>query len=316
MANGIDLLKSILRANHGRQGVTTLAVFDVVPEFFAALRADALDLVARENPSRPDDGQHVTNWTKPYGRVKQYSLFNESGYFYDTSRDHDRSRAGKGFRHADRYPTLARFIALFPDAFNFRLNLLDGPAGLSPHQESVVWRRRRASTIVYLRARFHLPVTTTPQARLLLRDELVHFPAGVIHFFNNGAVHAAENPAGSRRIHLVWDMLLTQRAIQQMFGDSHVPQGLQRRVGKARSVPVIEKVQVRSYSPSGPVKQLHERMRLSAIGIPAHVVQNALNPLAYFGNRFLGRIKPTPTVLLNNPDPGTASRPPPDNVSS
>src|SRR5690606_3713771 len=96
---------------------------------------------------------------------------------------------------------------------------------------------------VALRARFHLPLITTPQARMLADGGLFHFKAGYVYLFNNGCVHSASNDADSDRLHLVWDQLMTERAIDAMFG-STPPAWLHQAIAP---VTVVETVQVDSW---------------------------------------------------------------------
>jgi hypothetical protein len=88
---------------------------------------------------------------------------------------------------------------------------------------------------VGVRARFHLPLVTSPGASLLLDGDLHHLEAGTVYLVNHGCVHAAENAGAADRVHLVWDMLLTAPAAEVMFGTGPAPEGFTRP--QARAVP-------------------------------------------------------------------------------
>ena len=95
-----------------------------------------------ETASIAGDPGHVTNWTRPQGLVRQFSLLNRSGRFDDFSADHDLTCLGKSFHAADRYPALARLVKGFPHAVNFRINAMAPGARLPPHEEQL-WSSAR-----------------------------------------------------------------------------------------------------------------------------------------------------------------------------
>lgn len=53
--------------------------------------------------------------------------------------------------------------------------------------------------------RVHIPLVTTPHARLAVEGRFVHLPVGTVWAFNNSRVHGAIND-GPRRIHLIADL--------------------------------------------------------------------------------------------------------------
>jgi len=53
--------------------------------------------------------------------------------------------------------------------------------------------------------RFHVPLVTTPEARLCVAGRFLHLPAGSVWAFNNSVPHGAEN-LGPQRIHLMVDL--------------------------------------------------------------------------------------------------------------
>lgn len=211
------VLAAIRDANYHREGLRCRGLFAADLSTLGDLRRDAEALRVQQRPSLPTTSGHVTQWTRPRGRVEQFSLLTASGRYNDFSRDHDLSTFGKRFRDAAAYPAIGALIEMLPDLVNMRLNVL-GPAGsLAPHEEhSVV---RSATGAVGIRARFHLPLVTTAAATLTLDGAVYQLVAGVIYLVNHGCVHAAENAGAVDRVHLVWDMLLTERAATQMLGD-------------------------------------------------------------------------------------------------
>jgi hypothetical protein len=238
-----EVLAAIRDADFHEPGLRCLRLFELEASFFAELREEAQRLRVDEDPSDAREHGHVTHWTRPFGTVLQFSLLNASGRFDDTSADHDRSCLGKAFHHGNRYPALARFVSAFPHCLGFRLNVLGPRARLSPHEEHVTLRTRSGG--VALRARFHLPLRTSAEAEVMLDGDVYHLDEGRIHFFNNGCVHAARNGGEEERLHLVWDMLMTENAAEAMFGEDDLPglpaarvRGPDRRATPRRREPI------------------------------------------------------------------------------
>lgn len=211
-----ETLAGIRDANYHEDGIRCLRLLRVAPDFFRALREEVVRLCERESPSNAGASDHVTNWTRPRGEVLQFSLFNASGRCDDFSGDHVPTSVGKRFHMDAAYPRLARFIRELPDAINVRVNVLGPRARLAAHEEHSIIRTR-AGTIGVC-ARLHLPIDTGAGAELLLDGAAYHLEAGVVYFVNHGCIHAATNGA-ARRIHLVWDMLLTRDAYRVAFAD-------------------------------------------------------------------------------------------------
>jgi hypothetical protein len=191
-------------------------LFCLEPSYFDSVCAEVLHLVGNETASLAGDPHHVTNWTRPRGVVRQFSLLNRSGRSEDFSTDHDLSCLGKRFHAAARFPSLARLVAGFPHAVNFRINTMAPGARLSPHEEHLLFRTRAGT--VGMRLRCHLPVVTETAAELTLDGEVYHLEPGAIHLVNHGCVHAASNGGAAERIHLVWDTLLTRAAFDILAG--------------------------------------------------------------------------------------------------
>jgi Aspartyl/Asparaginyl beta-hydroxylase len=241
-----ELLAGIRDADLHRGGIRCLRLFRVARELARALGAEVDWLCATEQGSDVQEREHVTHWTGPHGAVRQFSLLNRGGGFADFRDDHDLSCRDKKFHQADRYPRLAAFVACFPHAINFRVNVLGVGAGLSPHEEHCLFRSNAGTAAV--RARFHLPIRTSRQARMTLEGDVVRFVPRTIYYFNQGSVHAANNGGNAPRIHLVWDMLLTARVFDLMFGDDVPPEGLRRLSRDAQAVPVLARDPIARYA--------------------------------------------------------------------
>jgi hypothetical protein len=244
-----ETLRGILAADRHEGGIRCLRLFRVEEGFFGTLAGDVERLCRSNDPSYAGRPDHVTNWTRPFGDVLQYSLLNESGRYDDFTSDHDLSCFGKRFHEAPKYPALARLVECFPHTVNFRINVLGPGAGLSPHEEHVAMQTHSGK--VGARVRFHLPIATNGRAELMLDGWSYHLDEGTIYFVNHGCVHAAVNRGDAPRVHLVWDMLLTADAFALMFGnglatlpllripeDQSVPEPLRvERAGAHRALP-------------------------------------------------------------------------------
>jgi hypothetical protein len=213
--NAPELFAGIRDGAYHTGGIRCLRLFRLDPEYLIDLLAEVERLCRTERGSNVTDPGHVTNWTRPRGKVIQYSLLNASGNYDDFGADHDRSCFGKRFHGAGAYPAIARLINLLPHTVNFRINLMGRLSALSAHEEHPIFRTRRGS--VALSTRFHLPIVTNPQAEVILDGWVYHLAAGMVYLVNHGCVHSARNGGNQNRIHLVWDMLLTRDAFEAMF---------------------------------------------------------------------------------------------------
>lgn len=260
-----ELLAGIRDGNDHRGGIRCLRLFRVDRELARALLEEVDRLCAAERGSDVQEREHVTHWTQPTGAVRQFSLLNGSGDFADFRGDHDLSCLGKHFHHADRYPQLAAFVGGFVHAVNFRVNVLGAGAGLAPHEEHSLFLSEVG--IPAVRARFHLPLRTSREARMTLDGHMHRFAPRTIYYFNQGCVHAATNPGNVPRIHLVWDLLLTRQAFELMFTDTPAPPGLHRLVGQAQTLRPIGQAAMPRYARIPPhVTPLEaERLTLSPV---------------------------------------------------
>lgn len=211
-----DFIRGLRDGDRHRGGIRCLQLFRLETSYFDSVRVEVLGLVGNETASLANDPTHVTHWTRPRGVVRQFSLLNRSGRFEDFSTDHDLSCLGKRFHAADRFPSLARLVAGFPHAVNFRINTMAPGARLPPHEEQLLFRTRAGT--VGMRLRCHLPIVTEMAAELMLDGEVYHLEPGLIHLVNHGCVHAASHDGSAERIHLVWDTLLTRAAFDILSG--------------------------------------------------------------------------------------------------
>lgn len=230
-----SILAGIRDGDYHQGGIRCLRLLRLRHAAFADLRGEVAELIRSREPSSAGRPRHPTAWVGPSGEVLQYSLLNASGRADDTSGDHNESCLGKRFHDAVSFPALGRLVQALPHCINFRVNLLGPGASLGAHEEHVTLRLR--SGRIGLRGRFHLPVTTNPLAELSLDGDVYHLEEGVVHFVNNGCVHSAANGGDARRVHLVWDMLLTREACECMFGELAEPEPWLARVPRGEREP-------------------------------------------------------------------------------
>jgi hypothetical protein len=283
-ADSRDLLRQIVRACYHKGGLRTARLLDVEPQFFAGLQEEVLRFVETHRPSDVSGATHVTNWTKPFGAVYQFSLLNRSGRVDDTSADHDLTTAGKRFHFGAQFPKLAAFIEAFPHAINMRLNAMGEKAGLSPHEEHPVRYLDRRNC--WLTTRFHLPVVTNPEVEVLLDGDLYRLEPGRVFYFNNGCVHSAVNRGGTMRYHLVWDMLLTAETFDLLFSDTPVTIPFLRKTApEHRAVVPHRRERIREYQIFGPGLERFTRWRLQRFGIAPYQFQNVYNHWRFLRHR-------------------------------
>jgi hypothetical protein len=207
-----EVLGGLRDGDAHRGGIRCLRLFRLEPAYFDRAVAEVMALVRDETASIAGDPGHVTNWTRPQGLVRQFSLLNLSGRFDDFSADHDLSCLGKSFHAAVRYPALASLVKGFPHAVNFRINAMAPGARLPPHEEQLLVRTRAGA--IGMRVRCHLPIVAAAAAELMLDGEVYHLDPGIIYLVNHGCVHSASNGGAEERLHLVWDTLLTREAFE------------------------------------------------------------------------------------------------------
>lgn len=202
----MKLISEILKADMHKGGLKTLLIESV--ENFENIKKECVDIFNACNPSDVTNKTHRTYWTNPYGEAKQWSLWNDTGFFDENNSisAQPKNIKNKKFHYEDKFPNLANFLNQWPDKLNARLNLLSPNSGLNQHEEQIQQKWGEFNSI---RIRFHLPIITNENCLLFLDGEWFHFKEGKIYFFNNGCVHAAKNDSNLKRLHLVWDCLLT-----------------------------------------------------------------------------------------------------------
>ena len=212
------VIRELVNGNYQKQtDMDILELFEVDPLFFDRIVKDVIQLIQDQTPSIATERGHLSNWSKPEGMITQYSLLNRSGRYDDYSTDHDRSIQKKRFAHGSLYPSLDQFIKLFPHAVNFRINVLHGKSSFTQHQEDLCFIHNKTHDPA-LRVRFHLPIATHDQALMLMEGNLYRFNPGKIYFFHNGCIHDGVNLHPTQiRVHLLWDMLLTEDTFTRMF---------------------------------------------------------------------------------------------------
>ena len=191
-----DFIRGLRDGDLHQGGIRCLRLLRLELSYFDSLRAEVVRLVGAETASVAGDLGHVTRWTRPRGVIRQFSLLNRSGRFEDFSTDHDLSCVGKRFDAAARFPSLARLVAGFPHAVNFRISAMAPGARLPPHEEHLLFRTRAGT--VGMRLRCHLPILTETAAVLTLDGEVYHLEPGAIDLVNHGCVHAAANDGRGR----------------------------------------------------------------------------------------------------------------------
>jgi hypothetical protein len=100
------------------------------------------------------------------------------------------------------------------------MSVLAPGACLSIHKETVCFIAAQGT--IGMKLRFHLPVMTNAEAEVVLENNIYHFDAGNIYFFNQGCIHGARNRGHADRIHLIWDMLLTDSTVELMFSKARL----------------------------------------------------------------------------------------------
>lgn len=211
-----ELILDLVEGNYNRPSqYKALQLFTVDEDFLAGLQEEVLHII--DNYWTDQNKGVLRNWSNVQGTMAQFSLFNASGNLEDFHYDYSWTSEGKKFHYGDDYPHLAKMISYLPGVVNFRVNKFSGKSGLRPHQEDICLNHSITKKPA-MKVRFHLPLFTNEGARLLIAGDIVHFEKGKVYFFHNGCIHDSinEHPTASR-IHILWDMLLTEDTFEQMF---------------------------------------------------------------------------------------------------
>ena len=228
-----EFVSGLRQAFEHRGGIKTLHLGTLNASWFEDIQREAAWIINRAASSDVSRADHVTNWTRPRGEVRQFSLFNSSGRSEDFLGDYgyrqDHGRKRLVFPHLKG---IARFAALFGSNLrNLRLNGMGTEASLSAHEEESITPLRWGAEYI---VRFHLPVFTNPQAFVYLDDERFHYDESQLYFFNHGCVHAAANFGEDVRYHLVLDAFLDRTLFRDLFPGALAPDlGLRKVAAKA-----------------------------------------------------------------------------------
>jgi hypothetical protein len=215
-----EFISGIRTAYEHRGGLKMFACGQVEDSWFKQICSEVNWILDSQSASDVTSKDHVTNWTRPTGEARQFSLFNRTGKTDDFMSDHsfDRSTKRLTFPHLNG---IQRFAKLFgPNLLNLRLNGLGKSSGLGAHEERSIQSTARG--LMY-KIRFHLPIYTNPDARICLDGEMFHFEPGVLYFFNQGCVHAAINIGDAPRYHFVLDCLLTRKLHTNLLSQKGKP---------------------------------------------------------------------------------------------
>lgn len=217
-----QFVRGLRDAYEHRGGIKTLRLGRLSPAWFADIQKDAATIIEGGSASDVTARNHVTNWTRPSGQVKQYSLFNSSGRSDDTSGDYGyRGDVRKKRFVFPHLKALNRFAALFGDSLrNLRLNGMGTQSGLSAHEENSITAHALGTDHI---VRFHLPIFTNAEAYIHLDDERFQYREGELYFFHHGCVHAAANHGPEARYHLVFDCFLDRKMFQRVFPGTPSP---------------------------------------------------------------------------------------------
>jgi len=199
------------------------AIGRIEDSWMEQIRSEVNWIVNSQASSDVTRKDHITNWTRPTGVAKQYSLLNRTGKSDDFSSDHSFALEGKKLAFPD-LKGIERFAKLFgPNLINLRLNGLGKSSGLGAHEEKPI----QATSTGHLnyKIRFHLPIYTNPSVRICLDGEQFHFDEGILYFFNQSCVHAAINNGEEVRYHFVLDALLDKKLQQELLSLSGNPAG-------------------------------------------------------------------------------------------
>ena len=224
-------ISQMTRAFEHRGGVKALQLGIIEADWFTQIQQECAHIITHAGSSDVGVPKHVTNWTRPSGTVRQFSLFNNTGNSADTKGDY--GYLGDASKKSLVFPEmkgLARFADLFRPALrNLRLNGMGVNSGLNAHEENSISPAPFGVTRI---VRFHLPIFTNPSAKIYVDDEVMHFDEGRLYYFNHGCVHAASNEGPEPRYHLVLDAFLDRFLFGRLFEDSATSDpGLKKSIG-------------------------------------------------------------------------------------
>ena len=130
-------------------------------------------------------------------------------------------------------PYFAAVLAAIPAQLRSARLMALGPGAMGADHED------NKHSVAWGTARLHVPVTTTPEARLYIDGREHHWQPGSLWFGDFSRVHRVENPGPGRRVHLVVDAMPSKELLglfparvreqvdpaQILFGREPVPLG-------------------------------------------------------------------------------------------
>jgi len=214
-----EFVSGITKAYQHAGGIKTLRLGELEQHWFRQIQSECSWIIENAGSSDVATPQHVTNWTRPTGQVRQFSLFNDTGNSSDTKGDYGYlGDSRKKHLTFPDLPGLSRFAGLFRPALrNLRLNGMGMKSALNAHEEGSIYVARIKRNYIM---RFHLPVFTNEQAFVYLDGERFHYEERSLYFFNHGCVHAANNLGSEPRYHLVLDCFLDRDLFRRLFPGS------------------------------------------------------------------------------------------------
>lgn len=202
-------------------GIKTLCLGEIDPAWFAAIQREVREIIENAPSSDVTQKGHVTNWTRPKGKVQQFSLFNSSGNSGDYTGDYGALEDTKKKRLVfPEKAAIARFAALFGGRLrSLRLNGMGPSSGLNAHEEVSISATPTGPRFI---TRFHLPIVTNDKAWMFLDGERFQYREGKLYFFNHGCVHAGNNESDVPRYHFVLDCFLNRPLFENVISPAAV----------------------------------------------------------------------------------------------
>src|ERR1051325_882958 len=109
-----EYVAGVRTAFEHRGGIKTMFLGKLDPHWFSQIQKECASIIAAAESSDVTKKRHVTNWTRPSGQVRQFSLFNTSGNSADTQGDY--GYLGDATKKRLVFPEhegIARFAKLF-----------------------------------------------------------------------------------------------------------------------------------------------------------------------------------------------------------
>jgi hypothetical protein len=203
--------------------IKVLPLFECDPLLFAAMRDEALALVAGE-AGQAVNGDHPTAayvhasdpaWHVKPGTIHQYSLYNSADDVLFNDEDHH--WLGVERRVNPRLPAVREFVSRYfgrSALQNFRMQSIRGGSDLGRHRERIVGIPGRERQF---KLRFHLPIVTNPGVTFWMDGAAFTMKAGWVYLFNQGCMHGVSNEGAELRIHYIFDCYLDDEIVSGML---------------------------------------------------------------------------------------------------